>query len=347
VSERSEQAVTNAIQRVMRAEARHLRFLTGHGERSPKGRGREALSRFVRAVEDTGMAVSTLNLAQTPEIPDDTAALVLADPTRPLLDAEVAAIRKYVDSGGHLLWLTDGGPHPSLRPLADELGLSFFDGRVMDPRSRAFGLQEPTRVLVANYPRHPITRDFRSITLFPGATGMAAEPPEPWQSTALLKTGRRAWVETGEAGGATRFNAEDGDRKGPVTLGVALKRPRADKGDKGGEQAAQARNGAAGGPAKPGQNDQSPGQRLVVASDSDFLSNAFVGSGANRALGLNLVHWLTADRAFINIQPAKAPGTSLQLPTAAAWGLPVLFLIAIPLLLVATGTAVWLRRRRL
>ncbi|MFB6260930.1 MAG: GldG family protein [Thiohalorhabdaceae bacterium] len=347
MSERSEQAVTNAIQRVMRAEARHLRFLTGHGERNPNGRGRSALARFVRAVEDTGVKVSTLNLAKTPEIPDDTAALVIASPTQPLLDAEVGTIRKYVERGGHLLWLTDGGPNPALKPVADKLGLSFPDGRVVDPRSQVFGLQDPTRVLVSSYGRHPITRDFQSITLFPGATGLTAEPPKAWQSTPFLKTGQRAWVETGEVRGKVRFNADDGDRKGPVNLGVALKRTTGENNGKSSKPGGQAHKTPGGGPAKPGNNGQNPSQRVVVTADSDFLSNAFLGSGANRDLGLNMVHWLTADQAFINVQPDKAPGTSLQLPTAVAWALPVLFLGGIPLLLLAAGTAIWLRRRRL
>ena len=342
VDERSETAVTNAIQRVMRSEARQIRFLTGHGERSPKGRGRNAMARFVQAMEDTGVKVTTLNLAKTPEIPENTATLVIADPQQPLLDAEVATLEAYVANGGNLLWLTDGGPNKALKPLADKLGLTFHQGSVVDPRSRVFGLQDPTQVLVSDYPRHPITRDFGAVTLLPGASGLTADAPKPWQATKILETGKRAWLETGTIRDRVQFDKAEGDREGPLTLGVALERSTKDDG-----QSESGKPNRRPGPAKPGDSDQEPGQRVLVTTDSDFLSNAFLGSGGNRDLGLNMVHWLTADQTFINVTPASAPGTSLNLPTPVAWAIPILFLGGIPLALIVTGTVIWIRRRQL
>ncbi|HKJ89297.1 MAG TPA: DUF4350 domain-containing protein [Gammaproteobacteria bacterium] len=338
VDRRSEQAVTNAIQRVMRSEQRHVRFLAGHGERSPTGRGRDSLSQFVKALKSTGAKVATLNLGETPKIPKDTSLLVIASPTRPLLKPEVKKLQNYVKSGGNLLWMADGGPSASLRPLAKELGVHFLKGKVVDPQARMFGLQDPTRVLVTSYPRQAITRHFRSITLFPGTTGLQEKAPKGWKAKPIIRTGRQAWLETGPIKGEVRFQKDQGDKRGPLSLAVALSKTAGSSGKKadpkGGESARSGKK-------------KSAQQRVVVTADSDFLANAFLGSAGNRDLGLNMVHWLTSDEDFINVQPHKAPGTSLELSPSLAWALPVLFLIGIPVFLLGMGATVWMRRRKL
>ena len=338
VDQRSEQAVANALQRLLRTEQRTVRFLAGHGERAIHGSGRSSLSRFARALKDSGIQVATLNLAETGKIPEATSALVIASPTQPLLDGEVKMLRDYVDGGGNLLWLTDKGPDKALKPLARDLGLDFQAGTVVDPSSRIFGLQDPTRVLATQYPRSGITRNFKAITLFPGASGLKADPPKPWQATAFLRTGARAWLESGAVQGEVCFQKDQGDRKGPITLGVALTRPK-------GDQAARA--GKGNGPGAGGNQDKPPSQRVAVTTDSDFLTDGFVGSGGNRDLALNMVHWVTSDEAFVNVAPPSAPGTSLHLSPALAWALPVTFLFALPLALLLSGGLVWVRRRRL
>jgi hypothetical protein len=200
-----------------------------------------------------------------------------------------------------------------------------------------FGLARPTHVLATQYPRHTVTRNFDSISVFPGAAGIKEQAAESWQAQPLVRTNRRAWLESGRVQGEVRFQ-QDEDRKGPVTLALALSRQTGDSksGTDGSRPSAQGDSGGS-----------RPDQRMVVTTDSDFLSNAHLGNAGNQQLGLNLVHWLTADEAFINVQLASAPGTSLNLPGPVAWGIPIVFLGLIPLLLIAAGTTIWLQRRRL
>jgi hypothetical protein len=329
--QRTEQAVSRALQRAMRASQRTVRFLAGHGERDPRGRGRAAYGRFSRALSDAGVATETLNLAKTPEIPQDTDAIVVAEPQKPLLDAEVAALRDYLANGGRLLWLADKQPNASLKPLAGTLGISFREGTAVDPQTRVFGIADPTQVLVAEYPDHAITEDFGAITLYPGAGGLTAGEDGAWDTTALLKTGKSAWLERGQLAGEVSYDeTEDGD--GPVTLGMALTRATGGESEGGGKSDA---------------GDAGRRARAVVLADGDVLANAHIRNGGNRQLGLNIVNWLTADEDLIQVQPAQAPGTSLDLPTVVAWAMPIVFLGVIPGGMLLAGGAIWLHRRRL
>ena len=347
VDQRSEQAVSQAIQRLLRSGERRIRFLTGHGERSPRGGSGSGLSRLSRALKDTGAAVSTLNLAKTSGVPEETDLLVIAGPRQPLLQAEVEAVRSYVADGGNLLWLPDEGPQASLRPLAEDLGLEFHQGVVVDPRNQLFGIPDPTLVQVTGYPRHAVTRDFSYNTVFPGATGLATAAPEGWKARPILRSTAKTWVESGKLQGEIRFSAEDGDVKGPITLGTALTPAPAGKNGKGSGESKGKTAGKGPSGKKAGSPDKVPEQRVIVVADGDFLANDFLGAGGNRELGLNLFHWLTADEGLISVQAQTAPDTNLRLPRTFALFMPVTFLGILPLALAAAGAIVWLRRRRL
>ncbi len=227
VTELTEQAVSTAIQRLLRAGERRLVFLAGHGERSPEGPANHDLGRFVENLKRRGIETATLNLAQTPEIPPDAGALVIASPATALLPGEARIVRAWVERGGNLLWLLDPGEGTAgLEPLLGLLGLEVLPGVVVDANAPLFGIRDPSFVVVAEYPRHPVTTALRLITLFPRAAALEARPTEGWHAAQVLRTLPRAWNETGPLEGEVRLDPDRGERAGPLTLAVALTRPR-------------------------------------------------------------------------------------------------------------------------
>jgi ABC-type uncharacterized transport system involved in gliding motility auxiliary subunit len=86
-------------------------------------------------------------------------------------------------------------------------------------------------------------------------------------------------------------------------------------------------------------------QRIAVVGDADFLSNNYLGNGANLELGLNLLNWLSHDDNLISINPRSAPDTRLELSQTQQLIIAVVFLIILPLLLVGLGLRIWLKRR--
>lgn len=355
VQEFTESALTNALQRLLQAQDQNLVFLEGHGEPSPLGQANFDFGQFGAELQRKGVHAVQLNLAKTPDIPANTNALVIAGPQTNLLPGEVALIQDYVKKGGNLLWLAEPGDLHGLQPLGEQLGVKFLPGTVVDASTQALGINDPTFALVVEYPYHPVTRDFQSMTLFPVASALETAKDGELRYTALLRTLARSWTETGPVEGEIRFNADSGEKEGPLTLGVAVTReikteaatPTAAGVEKPAGQVSTAeppaKQGAEAASDKPAEKARE--QRIVVVGDGDFLSNTYLGNGGNLNLGLNLVQWLSHNDALINI-PAKTAGdTTLELSQIASGLIGVGFLLLLPALLIGTGGWIWFRRR--
>ncbi|HEY9198062.1 MAG TPA: DUF4350 domain-containing protein [Gammaproteobacteria bacterium] len=340
VQELSEQAITNALLRTARQGERWISFLAGHGERDPLGKANHDLGAFGADLQRKGLKVQTLNLAQNPQIPDNTRLLVIAGPQAALLPGELDLIRGWLDRGGNLLWLTDPGENAGLEKLAEYFGIETLPGVIVDATTQLFGIENPDFVLVTEYPAHPITRELRLMSLFPRTAALEWNRKEGWDGQPILSTLERAWTETGELSGEIRFDAGGEERAGPLDIGFAFTRPRntdaqnADAPDAGSADT------------ETGTDASVAEQRVIVIGDGDFLSNAYLGNGGNTDLGLNLVNWLSNDDDFIAIRAKTAPDQSLNLSTAAQTTIALGFLIVLPLALIGSGLFIWLRRRK-
>ena len=325
----SEVNVTNAIERIAHSASDFVVFLTGDGERNPLGQHNFDLGDFGTQLTQKGFKVETLNLAVTPSIPDNTAVLVIAGPQANLLPGAVNITAGYLKRGGNLLWLGDPGSLYGLEPLAQDLGISFGKGTIVDPDSQLFGIADPSVILVAKYnTSSSITRGFNTATLFAGATSLSTDPGTPWQADNFLESLPRSWLETGKLDGNVKFDPGHGDKQGPLPIGVSLTREiKPPPASKDGEQKAIE-------------------QRVVVTGDGDFLSNAYLNNGGNLLLGLNIFNWLAHENSFININPEAAPDRTLTLSKSSQTLISLGFLFLIPLGLIVVGIIIWSRRRR-
>ncbi|MDT0634411.1 GldG family protein [Spectribacter hydrogenoxidans] len=325
----TEQSVTSTLQRLAAGRDQWVVFLTGHGERDPQNEEPGGYSQFSAALGRQGLKTRPLNLGESPAIPDNTSVLVIASPQQSPLPGEVELIRDYLDNGGNLLWLTDPSTQDPMPGLADALGLQWQTGTVIYPDYQALGTGHPALSLVVNYPRHPVTERLEGLTLFPFAGGVSVGDDTAWEAASLIRTPARSWLETGELDGEeVSFAEDDGDRAGPVTIGMALERKTGPpEGD-----------GSASTPAGP--------QRAVALADSDFATNANLGTLGNRAFAMALIQWLAHRDSQIAVDVPVAPDASL---TLAPWETRFIwlgFVIALPLLLLAIGLGRWWWRRR-
>ena len=320
----NEQQLTNALLRLSRQEDRWIVFLTGHGERDPHGDANHDIGQFGKELERKGLKVQRVNLAVN-TIPENTHLLVIASPRVTLLPGEVKRLRDYVGQGGNLLWLAEPGKPAGLERLAEELGVAFLPGMVVDATTQMFGIENPAFIVVTAYPNHEITRDLSMVTVFPEAVALEVNALDGWEVTPLLTTDPRSWTELDALSGDIQFDADSDERAGPLDIGVVINSV-----------------------AKPeDETDDPPAtQRIAVIGDGDFLSNTYIGNGGNLDLGLNLVHWLSHDDAYINIQVKTAPDTTLELGRTAQAVIGLGSLLGLPLLLLITGLVIWLRRRR-
>lgn len=316
-----EQALTQTLQRLSRPQDRQVAFLDGHGERKPQGVANHDWGAFGRELEKIGIQARPLDLSREAPIPADAAALVLASPQTPLAPDELRAVLDYVRQGGNLLWLLEPGEPAGLAALAALLGVTALPGVIVDADAPRLGIHHPSFIPIVDYAPHPITSALRSPTLLPQAVALEIQPVADWRATALLESPSSSWTETGALDAPFQFNADAAERAGPLTVGVALSRP------------------------KPGAADAAQ-QRVVVIGDGDFLSNAYLGNGANLELGLNALNWLVRDEALILIPSRTAPDPDLNLSEGALAGLAALFLLILPGGFMSSGWLIWLYRRR-
>ena len=328
VTNPKEETVTNTLQRLLRSQERKLVFLAGHGERRPDGKANHDYGNFSAYLASRGIKTTILNLNEQPVIPADTAVLVIAGPQIDFLNGEVDLIRAYLAQGGNLLWLHDPGRLYNLDPLAADLDIRFVEGVIVDPTTQMLGISDPSFALVTRYGQHPITRNFSYMTLFPRACGVVETKQSEWTMTPFLQTIDRSWSEQGLLQGTIEYNA-DQDVAGPLTIGMSLTRPAP-------TEDATSKNAKA----------KTSEQRVIVLGDGDFLSNAYLGNQGNQELGYNMINWLSHDDNFIAIPVRTTPDSELSLSETAWSVLGLFFLVILPLMLLASGIVIWLRRRK-
>lgn len=322
----NERNLSNALERLARGGERIVAFVTGDGERQADGHANADLGTFMGQVERRGIRAVPLNFSQTRGVPEHTDLVVLASPSASLTPESVQALVDYVRDGGNLLWLTEpGNDDLGTGPLAAVLGVRVLPGVLVDGQGSTLNVKDPRIVVSADYPFHAITRGFRDTTLFPQTSALAQVSEHDWAVVPFLRSGERSWTAFGGIDNTTvstiAFHPENGELKGPLDFGFALNR-------------------LSPSPAK-------AEQRAVVIGDGDFLSNTYVGNGGNRALGERIVDWLLGDDVLVDLPGRGAPDRAIALSQNGLNALSFVFLIALPVLLLALGGGIaWRRRRR-
>jgi len=312
----NEQAFTNILMRLARPQTRQLRVLSGHGERKLDGIANRDLGDFGGKLAAIGFAAKPFSLMNDGLMQENSDILVIASPQIELLAGEVDRLIDYLDKGGNLLWLVDGGEELyGLQPLAETLGIGFTPGVIVDPQAKQ--LNAPlTFALGVGYQPHAVIRQFDFITVFPFARPLVVEDNSQWQRTVLIEVAPQGWVETGTIADEPTFNAET-DIKGPFSVAVALSRIVDDR-----------------------------EQRVVVVGSGHFLANTYLGNGGNLNLGVNIANWLTGDERLITIQPRAAIDHRLVLSQSELNFITIVVLVGAPLLFLVSGMLINWRRKR-
>ena len=290
ITEQSEEALSNAIQRALKAENLWVHAVGGHGEgllNEVDGTGYSILKG--RLKEMNFQVEEHLSLAQG--IPVETTVLAVLSPKEAFSADEVAALRRYLDEGNSALLLLDAMTQTGLEALLDEYSIELGQDFVVDLSGMGQLLGADVSVpVVTEYGDHPVTEDIQRgvMSFFPLArsVALAEHRRRNPEITALVSTHPSSWGETdlspitGE-GGQVEFDPAV-DRRGPVSLGVAVK---ADA-----DTAAQTQEKT----------------RLVVFGDADFATNQYFGQQANGELMVSSFAWLAESEDKLDI-PAREP----------------------------------------
>ena len=346
----SEQELTNALIKVIEGEALKAYFIQGHGERSPESTDRDGFSAVSEALRLDNLAVDTVVLAQTGEIPADASVIVIAGPSTDYLPGEIDVLRSYLEGGGKALFLLDPPADPEasdqsgLLSLIAEWGISVGNDVVVDVSGLGQLLgADATVPVAADYPPHPITDGFALLTAFPLARSVnpASVGTSGRVAQTFIETSERSWAETDleelEAGEVT----PDGDDvDGPISIGAAVSIT-VESADASGTSPADSMEEAT----DDEEDAQAPEARVAVIGDSDFASNGALGIQGNRDLALNTINWLAQQENLISIRPRLPEDRRITLTADQQWRLQVIALFMIPAAVIGAGLLTWYRRR--
>lgn len=339
----SEQDLTNAIIKVTRDKKKTVCFAEGEGERDIDQSGDQGFSAAKAALGKSQYETKKVLLLREKTVPAECTVLAITGPEKDLLAPVIDAIRDYVKGGGKALVLVEPEmkeSYPNLAGLLEEWNVETAKDVVVDVSGigQLFGTSEFTPI-VAQYPNHEITKDFRVMTAFHTARSMAAgKDSKPGITTQdLLQTSQRSWAES-DLTLKGDIKLDDGkDKVGPITLGAAVTIR---------DQAAPAPSPSPS--ASPGAEDAKEEKkegRVVAIGDADFASNALLGFQGNQDFFLNTVAWLAQDPDLISIRAKEPEDQRLFLTRTQQQLVTLLALAFLPGAFVVLGIANWWRRR--
>ncbi|HDL89889.1 MAG TPA: hypothetical protein ENG14_03190 [Thermodesulforhabdus norvegica] len=343
VQSATEEAITNALLKLGRAEKKKIYFLIGHGEHSVEEFGKTGYSTIKSALGKENYEVKELNLMSTKEVPEDASVVIVPGPHKSLFPEEVESLDRYIKAGGRIIVMLDPYQDGGLKKWLASYGVAIYDDVIIDKLSRIFGGSYLLPV-VTQYGFHPITKDFRVATFYPEARSVreAKEKPDYVAITKLAMTSQGAWAEMNKQmlnQGQASYDEKE-ELRGPVPV-VLLVRVDVDKlSGLEGKQAKQNHNRQA-------EKDGKAGKKgyLVVIGDSDFIDNTHFGLSGNGDFFLNIVHYLAEEQNLITIKPRKKEGQPLVLTANQMRLVFWISLVLIPLVVILAGVGVYRRRR--
>jgi len=333
-----ERDLVNGILTVIREERPRLYLVEGHGEKSPVGTDSDkSIRTFADKLSERALEVRAgLDLLGDALVPDDCAMLAIIGPQTDYDEKEIGAIRSYLDRGGSSLVMLDpplseGNRLPRLRALLAGYGIDVSERFAADYGSYVKE-SGPLAPLVRQFsPLHPITERLGgSIGDMPvylaSPIAPTANPPKGVSILPLIFTSERSWTvdlaEFREARRTGKTTAPPSAEWQGLSLGVALSPTL-------GAQRLAGR--------------QWP--RIVVLGDSDFLSNAQLGS-VQAMLGYLAVTWLIGQSDLIAIPPRMVDETTMALSPRQRNLLSIISVVVIPFVTFFAGLAYTTMRRR-
>ena len=267
--------------------------------------------------------------APKPQVPADCTVLVVAGPKYDYTQPAVDAIKTYVEKGGRALFLIDpplklgredNAGSPALSAVIQTWGVTINKDLALDTSGigQIFGLG-PEVPLVTSYESQPIVRDLKEVaTAFPLARTLEVKTPEKGTAEKLFSTSGNSYATLRINSPEIRINPKT-DKKGPLIL-------------------AAAGTYSSGG-------DKSKEGRFVVVGSSNWVDNNILKFNGNKDLFLNMMNWLSSDEDLISIRPKEPEDRRLNISSRQMSVLFYTSMIFLPLIVVASGFAVWARRR--
>lgn len=312
-----EPQISKAIYNVTSGDAPVIYRVTGNNEYLPEN--------LVKQIQISNYEVRDVDLV-TGDIPEDCDMLLITLPARDWSTDEADRILKYLQNDGKAMFALGYAQErfPNMESVLAAYGVALGDYIVLEGDANYYYMNNPYMVIPQFVPGD-ITQsaiDKKYAALLYQSTGV--------QELAVKKTSTKIepfLITSAAAYGKSNpesesVNKEPNDVSGPFNLGVTV--------------------------TDTFYTDTTHTTKLVVLSCElimeESINNAI--GGTNWDIFINSINWMQEQATGIYI-PSKSPSSSaqLQLTQAQAGMTALVSVIVLPLVLIATGFVIWLRRR--
>lgn len=263
-------------------------------------------------LEKSGLTVNSVNLLTEGKIPEDCELLLINAPVNDLADDEKSMVDEYVNGGGKILFIAgySDKDQPNLNSMINGFGLNLEKGLAADTKN--YYQNNPyyifPTIAAASEVTSGIDQKSAALVLQSAAFSQMENMPDGVTVDPFLETTDGGMVVT-----------ENGQTQGTYILGAAAEKT-ADSGT----------------------------ARLTVFGSSSLIDDGLNSTFTNLT---NLEIFMNAVTAnFEDVINVSIPSKSLEVTYntvthGGMWG--ILFILVIPVVTIAAGLVVWLRRRRL
>ena len=296
--------------------------LSGHGELLLSGDFEAALTR-------ENVKLQEINLVSSGSIPKDADSVLILAPKEDYSEAEIGALRDYLNGGGHmyvlLQWTQE--EHRNLHGLLSEYGIRVENGIVSEEQTELY-FQEPYYI-VPEILSTTVTEELSgNIALSANSLGLRSDDPAV---ETILKTTPSAFLKRNPEK-AESDGKEGKDETGEFLLGVFRKwtvdLTPADAGEGAGRITRNAE---------------------LTVFGSPYMTQDAVDqyvSGMNRKLFINIMDHMVTRPALIYVPTKTYKVQYVVVPHSDALFFGVILSGVIPGILLLTGVSVWILRRR-
>jgi len=317
----TEPALSTAILQVTDVTEPVICFATGEGERGLADTSAQGVSGLASVLTASNYKPDRLNLLEG-EVPQSCAAVVLAGLPNGLPPEAIERLTAYIVRGGRVAMLLDP---PVAQPVADfvtRFGIKAGQGVIVErsPAGRTVGAG-PDNPIGLVYHEHAITQGFEQRTLYGKAVPLTIVQTDVGEPKPLVSTGETTFERTDLLSASTEFR-EGRDVRGPFVLAVATAIPRGT------------------------QDAKLPEPRLVVAGDSDFLSNALLPLAPNRDLAMRIIAWLAGEREAQVVSVEERQNRRIAMTESRLTVMRLVNIGLLPLIPLVAGLIQFFRSRR-
>lgn len=305
--------INAAIQYVTNGKQTNLYAVTGHGELELGTEGGNLLRK-------ANINYKSFEVMKAEAVPEDCDVLYIAAPTKDYTDAELQVIENYAAAGGDFLIVaTYQSGMENFNKLLAEFGVKVEEGVILEGDPNYYFPQYPYILLPNIVTTHAITQGYSGMEYMPmqssAALTTSGGAAGSLSYSILLSTTGEAYLKTGYI--STLFR-EDGDPQGPFTVGLYV------------------------------QNADTGAEAVLFSTSAVFMDEYLTTDNfINAAMLTKSINYMAEMELVSTVRTISLQEEEKIVVTASvANAIAVMFVIVIPVILIATGIAIMLYRKR-